>query len=284
MEQLKQSMAISELSTLSGIPLSTIKFYIRKKLLPKPIKTGKTRATYNTKHLDRLTLIKKIQKEGNIPLDKIREIINIIDLGEEREKEENSGTTLNKKADIINSAILLFREKGFDTVTITDIVDAARIGRATFYKYFSGKKDLFIECVQKISYNEVMNLDIKRPEDEKDILIVFNKHAEALTRATPLWKDMIKMLRVAAINDPDEFAGKLEETMYLKIDLYKRRIKKAIQQGILREVNHDVLAIMLLGIQEYCSEYLPDHTDDEIQRKKLLADATDIIQYGILKK
>ncbi len=283
MAQLKSSMAISELSKLSGIPLSTIKFYIREKMLPKPVKTSKTRARYSQKHLDRLTLIKKIQKEGKIPLNKIKEIIEMIDLGQERENGNNALGTVDKKSDIIDSAIPLFREKGYDAITISDIVDASHIGRATFYKYFDNKKDLFLECFQKILFLEATNPEKKGVDDEKDILALFDKYAEALTDVTPLWRDMINVLRAAAINDPAEFADKLEEAVQLKINLYTRKIKRAIKQGIMREINPDVLAVIILGIQEACSEYLPTQQVEESKRLQLLEDVKDIILHGVLK-
>jgi AcrR family transcriptional regulator len=284
MIQSDSSMAVSELSRLSGIPLSTIKFYIRKNLLPKPIKTKKTNGIYTLKHLDRLILIKKIQKEGQIPLSKIKEIIKMIDLGEEREKEIIDFTPLDKKSDIIDSAIPLFREKGYDAVTITDIVNASSIARATFYKHFINKKDLFFKCIHKILFIEAMNPEAETIENENDIMTVFNKHAEALTKTTPLWKDMINMLRAAAINNPDEFSEKLEEAMCLKMNLYKRRIKKGISRGVLRKVNPDVLAVIILGIQEYCSDYFPNHQSNNAKSKELLEDVKDIMLHGILKK
>jgi mycofactocin system transcriptional regulator len=39
-------------------------------------------------------------------------------------------------------ALALFRERGFDETTIDDIVEAAGIGRRTFFRYFRSKNDL----------------------------------------------------------------------------------------------------------------------------------------------
>lgn len=72
-------MSISELSDHSDIPVSTIKFYIRKDLLPGPVKTGRTRGYYTLRHLNRLKVIQKCKKDGNMALDRIREIVQVID-------------------------------------------------------------------------------------------------------------------------------------------------------------------------------------------------------------
>ena len=54
-----KGMTISKLSSLSAIPRSTIKFYIRESLIPRPNKIRGTRAYYDARHLNKLRLIKK---------------------------------------------------------------------------------------------------------------------------------------------------------------------------------------------------------------------------------
>jgi AcrR family transcriptional regulator len=278
----QKKMKISELSARSEVPVSTIKFYIRKELLPKPTKTAGTQGFYTAKHLDRLKLIQKIQKEGNMSLEKIREITGMIDASEEREKRENKQGASNQGAEIVQAATALFREKGYEAVTIADIVDAARIGRSTFYKNFGNKKDLFIECIREIIHGEGI------PEDaldapETDGFTLFDRSAEAYFRESPVWRDMIKMLRAAAVNDPAEFEKTLEEALQLKVEVFKKRIRTSVEQGFMREVNPELLAVMLLGIQDYCSEYISKGQFDE-PPERILEGVKDILLYGIRKK
>ena len=275
-------MKISELSARSEVPVSTIKFYIRKELLPKPTKTAGTQGFYTAKHLDRLTLIQKIQKEGNMSLEKIREITGMIDASEEREKRENKQGASNQGAEIVQAATALFREKGYEAVTIADIVDAARIGRSTFYKNFGNKKDLFIECIREIIHGEGIP-EVVPDIPETDGFRFFDRSAEAYFRESPVWRDMIKMLRAAAINDPAEFEKTLEEALQLKVEVFQKRIQTSVEQGFMREVNPELLAVMLLGIQDYCSEYISKGQFDE-PPERILEGVKDILLYGIRKK
>ncbi len=275
-------MKISELSARSEVPVSTIKFYIRKELLPKPTKTAGTQGFYTAKHLDRLKLIQKIQKEGNMSLEKIREITGMIDASEEREKRENKQGASNQGAEIVQAATALFREKGYEAVTIADIVDAARIGRSTFYKNFGNKKDLFIECIREIIHGEGIP-EVVPDIPETDGFRFFDRSAEAYFRESPVWRDMIKMLRAAAINDPAEFEKTLEEALQLKVEVFQKRIQTSVEQGFMREVNRELLAVMLLGIQDYCSEYLSKGQFDE-PPARILEGVKDILLYGIRKK
>ena len=275
-------MKISELSLRSGIPVSTIKFYIRKGLLAKPVKTGGTQGFYTLKHLDRLRLIQKMRRESNMSLNRIRGITELIDSSEEREKRESEHESAKQKAGILQAATVLFRQKGYEAVTIADIVDASRIGRSTFYKNFRNKKDLFIECMREVIHGEGIPA---HPDgvDEKDGFTLFERSAEAYFKESPLWSDMIKMLRAAAINDPEEFQRTLEEALQLKIEVFRKRIQTSVKQGFMREVDPTLLAVMLLGIQESCSEYLSKGLLEE-SAEKIFEGVKDILLNGIRKR
>ena len=280
-----RGMTISTLSSLSAIPLSTIKFYIRESLVPRPNKIRGTRAYYDSRHLNKLRLIKKIQSEGKVPLSKIKEIINMIDDGDRLDKQHIDRGAEYLRDAIVTSAIGVFREKGYEKTTIGDIVAAARIGRSTFYKNFRDKKELLVECVKHIIFTEVGDPDpdpIDEIRDEGDALAVFDRHARPYYELNPLWVDMVKLLRAAAINHPDDFADRLDEVVHLKIDLLKRSIEKGIQRGLFREVNATLMTVMLLGLQDYHG-YLKK-TSNEKTLEELYGDAKDIVLYGILKR
>ena len=285
MEEPRKSMTISELSSLTAIPLSTIKFYIRQSLLQGPRKTRGTKAYYDSTHLHRLRLIKKIQTEGNLPLSKVKEIIDMIGDGEEGGDRDRAVDNETIKNEIITSAITVFREKGYEKATIADFVVAARIGRSTFYKHFKDKKDLFIESMKQIIFSEVKKGEpdeIDEIRDEEDILRVFDRHAKAYYNANPLWIDMVNLLRAAAINDPKEFDDKLDEVIHLKIRLLERGLEKGIRRGLFREMNPTLMAVMLLGLQDY-HDYLSRVMDGKTLEEKY-DEVTDIILYGILKR
>lgn len=280
-----RTLTIAELSALSALPPSTIKFYIREGLLPPPRKTRGARPHYDPRHLQRLRLIKKIRGDGDVSLAKVREIVRLIDDEERADAGRNGADAELLKGDIVAAAVRVFREKGYEAATIGDLVAAARVGRSTFYKHFHDKKDLFIECIKHVLLNKPA---ARRPEggaepgDETDLLAAFERNARPYFNAYPAWLDMLKLLRAAAINHPDEFAQSLDEVIRLKIDLLRGSIEKGIARGLFRKINPTLMTVMLLGLQDYHSHLEKDLT--EKSPEQLYDDAKDIILYGILKR
>ncbi|GAA4613172.1 MerR family transcriptional regulator [Actinoallomurus liliacearum] len=72
-------MKISELSDRSGLPVQTIKYYIREGLLPKGTATAATRAEYDGRHLHRLRLIKALREVGDLPIASVQQIVAAVD-------------------------------------------------------------------------------------------------------------------------------------------------------------------------------------------------------------
>ena len=67
---------IDELAHLSGLPSRTIRFYNTQGLLPAPIMRGRV-AYYNQEHLLVLNLIKELKEQQNLPLDVIKQLLEI---------------------------------------------------------------------------------------------------------------------------------------------------------------------------------------------------------------
>ncbi|MGO2518773.1 MAG: MerR family transcriptional regulator [Microbacterium sp.] len=72
-------MRISELSQRSGLPIATLKFYIREGMLPRGEATSATRAEYGEEHLARLRLIAALADVRELPLTRVKEILALID-------------------------------------------------------------------------------------------------------------------------------------------------------------------------------------------------------------
>jgi DNA-binding transcriptional MerR regulator len=72
-------MLMAELSRSSGVPVATIKYYLREGLLPPGTATSATRAEYGEAHLRRLRLIRALLEIGEVPLAAIGKILAVVD-------------------------------------------------------------------------------------------------------------------------------------------------------------------------------------------------------------
>ena len=72
-------MRISDLSTRSGVPVPSIKYYLREGLLPRGQLTGPNQAVYGEIHVRRLRLIRALLEVGGISVAAAKSVIAAID-------------------------------------------------------------------------------------------------------------------------------------------------------------------------------------------------------------
>jgi DNA-binding transcriptional MerR regulator len=69
-------LRMGELAEASGVPVPTIKHYLREGLLPEPVKTSRNMAYYPPEFVERIRLIKRLQEERYMPLKAIRKVLD----------------------------------------------------------------------------------------------------------------------------------------------------------------------------------------------------------------
>jgi AcrR family transcriptional regulator len=53
---------------------------------------------------------------------------------------------------IQEALVALVLEKGYDAVTVTDVIDRADVGRSTFYAHFTDKQDVLLSNVAELAF------------------------------------------------------------------------------------------------------------------------------------
>jgi DNA-binding transcriptional MerR regulator len=73
-------MRMAELATASGVPVATIKFYLREGLLPRgEITTSPNQARYGEDHLRRLALVRSLVEVGGLSIAAVRRVLAAVD-------------------------------------------------------------------------------------------------------------------------------------------------------------------------------------------------------------
>ncbi len=72
-------MRLADLGERSGVPLATVKYYLREGLLPPGRRVNATQAEYDESHLRRLRLVRAMIQVGRIPVATVREVLAHVD-------------------------------------------------------------------------------------------------------------------------------------------------------------------------------------------------------------
>jgi DNA-binding transcriptional MerR regulator len=70
---------MGELSAATGVPVPTIKYYLRENLLPAGDRTGPNQASYDDAHVRRLRLIRALLDVGGLSVTTARQVIAAVD-------------------------------------------------------------------------------------------------------------------------------------------------------------------------------------------------------------
>jgi DNA-binding transcriptional MerR regulator len=72
-------MKISELSRVTGVPVATVKYYLREGLVPPGRPTGATQAEYDDHHVHRLRLARALVQVGGLTISAARDVLASLD-------------------------------------------------------------------------------------------------------------------------------------------------------------------------------------------------------------
>jgi DNA-binding transcriptional MerR regulator len=72
-------MRMSALSQTTGVPVATVKFYLREGLLPPGERTGVNQADYSDAHVRRLRLVRALVEVGHVRLSDVGAILSAVD-------------------------------------------------------------------------------------------------------------------------------------------------------------------------------------------------------------
>lgn len=72
-------MRISDLSEATGVPVATVKYYLRERLLHPGEVVSRTQARYDASHVERLTLVRALTEVGGLSLATARRVLAAIE-------------------------------------------------------------------------------------------------------------------------------------------------------------------------------------------------------------
>lgn len=133
-------------------------------------------------------------------------------MSEDEEKTMEKETKgVRTKRQLYQCAMKLFRERGFDRVSVDEIVREAGMAKGTFYIYFNTKSDIILEMLRQYDtyYDQIMAGlpdDLSIDEQMEEIV----KGACRFTEEV-IGLDLIRVLYVKQLTEGQEHPGLLNE-------------------------------------------------------------------------
>jgi AcrR family transcriptional regulator len=161
-----------------------------------------------------------------------------------------------KRNDILSSARVLFREKGFHNTKMDDIAQGAGVGKGTLYEYFKNKQEIFDEtCVEYVKsilvyVEEISIMDISFKEK---IILMFAK------RQDKKYEDFENYPIDYIMSYKNIISEKVLKTMFDHVSDMNRIMIEIIDQGkiegvVRQDIPSDIIACSIVGtIGEYFS-------------------------------
>lgn len=268
---LPQGMKIARLCKESGLTRSTIHHYLNIGLLHRPRQAGLNLHLFDETHLNRLRQIRRLREDERLPLAQIKELLDRVEPREAAQSASESGAGRNGEIDsgekgaegrardqgrknremILDAAIKLFSEQGYENTRISDVTDALHMGKGTFYVYFRNKKELFVECIDRLTVTIVPENAWAEIRSEKGYERKTRKRAVAFLDAFPGFRGILNLLRIALGGPDPDLALKAKEAFRILSAPMAKDLSRAISEGRVRtDVDVELFAFLQLMLAE----------------------------------
>jgi len=239
-------MGIEEIATRSGLTKESIYRFTRMGLLPRPTKIGFQESLYGGEHLERLKKIRELREEAKMSFPEIKAMFQV----EESQGSSRQDYSQTKKEQIMDKALAIFSKNGFANTKVSDITDELGVAKGTFYLYFKSKRDLFVECMSRLTEVVLPEDVLEQIKRENDFVKRMRIKLTAFLKTFPNFSGVLSLLRLSLQSEDHTIASKARETYRTLEEPVTKDVKKAVADGVAREVNSEVVGVLMLGMAE----------------------------------
>jgi AcrR family transcriptional regulator len=132
------------------------------------------------------------------------------------ELKKNTDARVRRTRDALGDALVaLMQEKPFDTITVQDVLDRAKVGRSTFYSHYSDKEDLLMSDAEEFFESVAMLLSVRGDTSE---------------RVFPVREFLNHIIEAKQFVDALVSSGKFNDNMELARGLFARGIERRLAE------------------------------------------------------
>lgn len=261
--------SIAELERVTGVPRTTVHYYLRQGLLPRPQKTAASRSLYTEEHVQILREIAKLKRAGLSIAEIEGELQHRVDQANEMTVDLVAQEWERMHNRILALAAREFSTKGYMKTHVTSIMRQLGITATTFYSHFPSKRRLLAECVSVLMRWSLAYADEKMAacDDPAERLLweVFSH-----SRVFELGTTATALIRVEGIKEDPELRKSLEQNLAETVArIMKQLPERPESAGTSRHsIPDELIARSLLGAYEQTVVHIP--ADKKYSREELL--------------
>ena len=135
---------MAELSRVSGVPVATIKFYLREGLVPPGERTGPNQAEYAAAHVERLALVRTLREAGELSIATIREVVSAMETSTGFKLLASVVDAIDRRSEPPNDTVPASRER---RATADRDVDAFLRGRGWLVRPNSAARQRLVDAL-----------------------------------------------------------------------------------------------------------------------------------------
>ena len=203
-------------------------------------------------------------------------------LEKEAPQAREKSTTRDK---LLEAAIKLLAEKGFNGTTTKEIAEKAEVNEALIFRHFSTKRDLYGAIIEKKIFEEPgIEITLETHKDSKDDALVFTAIATRMFDRCGKDPSFMRLLHFSALEGHD-LSDMFFETYveYINMLIYDY-IETRIKEGALRNVNPLYASKAFIGMvvnQIIAQELFGEKKRGKIDQEQLIATFVGIFLNGI---
>ena len=185
-------------------------------------------------------------------------------------------TPQDTRAALLKAAEALFGEVGFHQTSISAIADRADLAQGTFYLYFPGKVEIFVELVREINrrFRREEQVALARLVDRREIE---REGFRTFFRFISMYRGAYRILRDAELVD-----SKTGRWFYESIVKgYIQGLRRGMERGEIRALALEPLAYALLGIGHSIALWSLTEAPTRLVSEGMHERVQDLIEHGV---
>lgn len=161
-----------------------------------------------------------------------------------------------RRAQLLESSLQVFAERGFHATSVSDLVEAAGVARGTFYLYFEGKEALFLELLDDLTRHlraNIVGVDPARGGVEDQLQQTVERILTTLVANRSLTRILFR--EAVALNAVvDERLAAFDAELHGYVG---RALQVGQAVGLVRPVDTEVSAVLVVGgLREVVRRYV----------------------------